>query len=100
MEETTFTTCLYGVKAEDCVVINPGSVDFYRIFYTPEMLAQFEPAIKNLSLAVADRTSILSDVFAVCRSGRAPILQACIKICIYVFTKKCTNICLCLFYYL
>lgn len=75
MEKPCMRITLDGVQENEWFKLNPGSIDFYRVFYSDEMIAQLEPYIKDLNLPPADRANVLSDVFAVCRSGRSPITQ-------------------------
>lgn len=78
---------LTGVQPGEWVKLNPGTVDFYRIMYTSEMLQQISPSIRDLTLPVADRVGILSDVYTVCRAGKQPLIQVLvINLSLILFT--------------
>lgn len=73
MEKGCLRITLTGVSPSEWFKLNPGQIDYYRVFYTPEMIQQLEGAIKDKSLPEPDRAGVLDDVFAVCKSGRQPI---------------------------
>jgi puromycin-sensitive aminopeptidase len=60
-----------NVSESDWVKVNPGTVGFYRTRYTPEMLSQLIPAIKNKTLPPLDRLGILDDLFAMVQAGHS-----------------------------
>lgn len=61
------------MKESDWVKLNPGTMDYYRVLYPPEMLAKFVPAIEDLSMPVLDRIGLLHDLHAMTSTGRRPI---------------------------
>jgi puromycin-sensitive aminopeptidase len=62
---------LSGVSEADWVKVNPGTVGFYRTRYTPELLVQLIPAIKNKTLPPLDRLGMLDDLFALVQAGHS-----------------------------
>lgn len=57
------------------IKLNPGTVDFYRTFYSPELLSRFMPAILDQSLPSLDRLGLQSDSFALCLAGKLPSVE-------------------------
>lgn len=51
--------------------MNPGTVGYYRVRYTPEMLAQLIPAIRAKTLPPLDRLGVVDDLFALVRAGQS-----------------------------
>lgn len=62
---------LDDVSESDWVKINPGTVGYFRTRYSPEMLDQLIPAIRNQTLPPLDRLGLLDDLFALVQAGRA-----------------------------
>ena len=60
----------------DCwVKLNPGTVGFYRVQYSPEMLDLLLPAVKNKTLPPLDRLGLQNDLFAMVQSGRSSTVE-------------------------
>lgn len=72
MRGKEMTVEIDGVDANDWIKINPGTIGYYRTRYTPEMLSDFLPAIKNNILPPLDRLGLVDDLFALVQAGRAP----------------------------
>jgi len=64
MKDRTAEVTIKNVAPGDWVKLNVGTVGYYRVEYSPEMLAQFAPAIREKSLAPLDRLGLLDDLFA------------------------------------
>lgn len=84
-EKTVMTTVLGErsgeFRLEDCpegvwVKLNPGTVGYYRVNYSSEMLAAFEPSIVDLSMPPLDRLGLLNDLFAMVQGGHASTVEA------------------------
>ena len=58
-----------NVGEKDWVKINPGTIGYYRTQYPSQMLDQFLPAIKNLTLPPLDRLGLVDDLFALVQNG-------------------------------
>lgn len=58
------------------VKLNPGTVGYYRVNYSPEMLAAFLPSIVDLSMPPLDRLGLLNDLFAMVAAGHASTVEA------------------------
>ncbi|XP_058067308.1 puromycin-sensitive aminopeptidase isoform X1 [Anopheles bellator] len=65
-----------GVAEDDWVKINPGTVGYYRTQYPAEMLEQFLPAIKDMSLPPLDRLGLIDDLFALVQAGKSSTVDA------------------------
>lgn len=63
------TAELKNVKSEQWVKLNPGTLGFYRVQYSSEMLDRLLPGIRDLSLLPVDRLSIQNDLFSLARAG-------------------------------
>jgi len=71
MDNKTMTVVIPNVAPTDWVKLNPGSVGFFRVQYSPEMLEQFLPSIQQKVLPPVDRLGLLDDLFALVQSGQA-----------------------------
>lgn len=67
---------LTGTAENEWIKLNPGSVGFYRVQYSSEMLQMFKPAVSDLSLPPLDRLGLLGDIFALVQSGQTSTDQA------------------------
>jgi puromycin-sensitive aminopeptidase len=59
---------LPNTGSQDWVKVNPGTVGYYRTRYSPEMLSQLIPAIRDRTLPPLDRLGLLDDLFAMVSS--------------------------------
>ncbi|XP_026480740.1 puromycin-sensitive aminopeptidase [Ctenocephalides felis] len=76
MLDTPSTTLTIPNTAEgEWVKINSGTVGYYRVKYTPEMLRQLEPAIRSGALPPLDRLGLLDDLFAMVKAGHCSTVQ-------------------------
>lgn len=64
LEERETEVTINGIGESEWVKLNPGSVGFYRVQYSTEMLQMFKPAVSDLSLPPLDRLGLLGDIFA------------------------------------
>ncbi|XP_071496588.1 puromycin-sensitive aminopeptidase-like [Diadema antillarum] len=53
------------------IKINPGTVGFYRVQYSSEMLEALLPGIRDQVLPARDRLGLESDMFALAKTGQA-----------------------------
>ena len=51
--------------------MNAGTFGYYRVQYSPEVLANFIPAIESKQMPPLDRLGLLDDLFALVQSGQA-----------------------------
>jgi len=70
MDKKTITVTIPNVAENNWVKLNPGTIGFYRVQYTPEILERFLPAIQQKVLPPVDRLGLLDDVFALVQSGQ------------------------------
>lgn len=75
LDKKSMTIELDNVEESDWVKVNPGTVGYYRTRYTPEMLDQLRPAIRNQTLPPLDRLGLIDDLFALVQAGRAPTTE-------------------------
>lgn len=78
LDKSEAEVVISGIGENDWVKLNPGSVGFYRVQYSNEMLQLFKPAVSNLSLPPLDRLGLLGDLFALVQSGQTSTDQALI----------------------
>ncbi|RWS20189.1 puromycin-sensitive aminopeptidase-like protein, partial [Leptotrombidium deliense] len=71
LESKSTEVVLENVPINDWVKLNPSTVGFYRVNYSPEMLSQLIPAVRDKSLPPLDRLGIQNDLFAMVQEGRA-----------------------------
>lgn len=57
------------VVSQGLLYINPGTIGFYRVLYTPEILEKFIPSIERKTLSPASMVGILNDAFAMAKMG-------------------------------
>lgn len=76
LDERTKTVELKNVKPEEWVKLNPGTLGFYRVQYSSEMLERLLPGIRNLSLLPVDRLSLQNDLFSLARAGLVSTVEA------------------------
>uniref|UniRef100_A0A8C6TYS3 Puromycin-sensitive aminopeptidase n=1 Tax=Neogobius melanostomus TaxID=47308 RepID=A0A8C6TYS3_9GOBI len=65
--ETSITVS--GVRPDQWIKVNPGTVGFYRIQYSSSMLESLLPGIRDLSLQPVDRLGLQNDLFSLARAG-------------------------------
>ncbi|CAH2311347.1 puromycin-sensitive aminopeptidase [Pelobates cultripes] len=75
MDKPETTVVLEGVRADQWVKINPGTVGFYRTQYSPTMLESLLPGIRDLSLQPVDRLGLQNDLFSLARAGMTSIVE-------------------------
>ena len=66
---------IYNVTSNQWVKLNPGTVGFYRVQYSPEMLNSLLPAIKDKTLPALDRLGLQNDLFAMVQAGRTSTVE-------------------------
>ncbi|EEC12055.1 aminopeptidase, putative [Ixodes scapularis] len=67
LESSSTDVVLEGVSSTEWVKLNLGTVGCYRTHYSPEMLSQLIPAVKNKELLPLDRFGLLHDMVALVR---------------------------------
>lgn len=77
-DKETMELTVDGVKENDWIKINPGTVGFYRTQYLPEMLETFvkTEAIQSKVLPPLDRLGLLDDLFALIQAGKVSTIEA------------------------
>ena len=58
-----------SLKPDEWVKFNAGTVGFYRVRYSKEMLDKLARGIKDGSLPAADRLGLAADMLALCKAG-------------------------------
>ncbi len=53
--------------------LNPDQTGFYRVSYEADLIEQFKPSIKNLTMSPRDRLGLQGDAYALCRAGYSPV---------------------------
>lgn len=53
------------------VKLNPGQTGFFRVVYSPELMASLSAATGDMSLPVEDRLGLVSDAYALAKAGLA-----------------------------
>jgi puromycin-sensitive aminopeptidase len=66
---------LDNVASDEWVKLNADTSGFYRVQYSEDMLKHLLGAIHSGKLGVLDRFGLVSDLFAIVKSGRAPASQ-------------------------
>ncbi|KAL3276183.1 hypothetical protein HHI36_020901 [Cryptolaemus montrouzieri] len=69
MESREIKIFIPGAKVDDWIKLNPESVGYYRVQYSPELLKKLIPAIKTRQLDVIDRIAVLDDLFHMVKNG-------------------------------
>ncbi|XP_053553656.1 puromycin-sensitive aminopeptidase [Bombina bombina] len=69
LDKEEMTVVLEGVEPDQWVKLNPGTVGFYRTQYSPSMLENLLPGIRDLSLQPVDRLGLQNDLFSLARAG-------------------------------
>lgn len=59
-----------SLPSEKWVKLNPGTVSYYRTRYTTDMLMQFVPSIRDMTLPPLDRLGLIDDAFALVQAGQ------------------------------
>ncbi|XP_063314909.1 puromycin-sensitive aminopeptidase [Pelobates fuscus] len=75
MDKPETTIVLEGVRPDQWVKINPGTVGFYRTQYSPTMLESLLPGIRDLSLQPVDRLGLQNDLFSLARAGMTSTVE-------------------------
>ncbi|XP_013782586.1 puromycin-sensitive aminopeptidase-like [Limulus polyphemus] len=71
LEASSMEVLIENVEPNEWVKINPGTVGYYRTLYTPDILAQLQPAVEDQTLPPLDRLGLQNDFFALVQAGRA-----------------------------
>ncbi|XP_038047211.1 puromycin-sensitive aminopeptidase-like [Patiria miniata] len=71
LEKPSITVTLENVQPDQWVKLNPGTVGFYRVHYSSEMLDALLPGIRDGSMPPRDRLGLESDLFALAKAGQA-----------------------------
>ncbi|XP_055910052.1 puromycin-sensitive aminopeptidase [Eupeodes corollae] len=71
LDKQEMEVTLDDVKESDWIKVNPGTVGYYRTSYSPKMLEQLMPAVKNMELPPLDRLGLIDDMFAMVQAGKA-----------------------------
>lgn len=71
MNSQTLEISVPNIKSDEWVKLNPGSVGFYRVQYSSEMLNLLLPAVSNKTLPPLDRLGLQNDLFASVMSGKS-----------------------------
>ncbi|XP_044766534.1 puromycin-sensitive aminopeptidase-like [Coccinella septempunctata] len=69
MESREMKVFIPDVEANGWIKLNPGSVGYYRVQYSPELLKKLVPAIRDQKLNMIDRIGILNDLFHMVKYG-------------------------------
>ncbi|XP_072032705.1 puromycin-sensitive aminopeptidase-like [Amphiura filiformis] len=83
-------TVTLDVEPNQWVKVNPGTMGFYRVQYSPEMLEALLPGIRSQELAPRDRLGIESDLFALAKAGQASTVDVLKVIEAFVNEKNYT----------
>lgn len=75
LEGETAEIRLPNLSAAHWVKVNPGTVGYYRVNYSPEMLEALLPSISDLSLPPLDRLGLMDDLFAMAQGGHASTVE-------------------------
>lgn len=75
MDTQEMQVVLDNVPENAWVKINPGTIGYYRIQYSKEMLDQLEPAITSRVLPPLDRLGIFDDLAAMVQAGHTSTVQ-------------------------
>ncbi|XP_076622057.1 puromycin-sensitive aminopeptidase isoform X2 [Colletes latitarsis] len=75
LDEKTKDFRVKDVPESSWVKINPGTIGFYRTYYSPEALSLLLPAVKDRALPPLDRLGLLDDLFAMVQAGRASTVE-------------------------
>lgn len=76
LDKAEMEVVIENVGEKDWVKINPGTIGYYRTQYPSQMLDQFLPAIKNLTLPPLDRLGLIDDLFSLVQNGSASTSDA------------------------
>ncbi|XP_076248890.1 puromycin-sensitive aminopeptidase isoform X2 [Calliopsis andreniformis] len=63
------------VPESSWVKINPGTIGFYRTYYSADALSLLLPAIEDRALPPLDRLGLLDDLFAMVQAGHASTVE-------------------------
>ncbi|XP_078080307.1 puromycin-sensitive aminopeptidase isoform X1 [Mustelus asterias] len=69
LDQPEMTITVKNVKPDQWIKLNPGTVGFCRIQYSPTMLESLLPSIRNLALPPVDRLGLQNDLFSLARAG-------------------------------
>ncbi|KAG1652085.1 Puromycin-sensitive aminopeptidase [Nymphon striatum] len=99
LENDTMEIKFDNIPANHWIKLNPGTIGFYRVQYSSEMLQQFFPSIRDQTLPAVDRLGLQNDLFAMVQTGKVPTTEA-LKL-IEAFSNETdytvwTSICQCL----
>lgn len=75
LESASTDVVLEGVSSTEWVKLNLGTVGCYRTHYSPDMLSQLIPAVKNKELLPLDRLGLQHDMVALVQSGQKSTVE-------------------------
>ncbi|XP_030829988.1 puromycin-sensitive aminopeptidase [Strongylocentrotus purpuratus] len=70
LDKDSLSVTVAAAKSEG-IKLNPGTVGFYRVQYSSEMLEALLPGIRDQVLPARDRLGLESDLFALAKTGQA-----------------------------
>ncbi|CRL03424.1 CLUMA_CG016271, isoform A [Clunio marinus] len=76
LDKKEMEVLIEGVTDKDWIKINPDTIGYYRTQYPSQMLEQFIPAIKNMSLPPLDRLGLHDDLFALVQNGSSSTVDS------------------------
>lgn len=79
LEDATMDVEFDGIPADHWIKLNPGTVGFYRVQYSLEMLEQFLPSIRDQTLPPLDRLGLQNDLFAMVIAFHLIYFSICLK---------------------
>ncbi|XP_071792153.1 puromycin-sensitive aminopeptidase-like [Asterias amurensis] len=71
LDKPSTTVTLEDIKPDQWIKLNPGTIGFYRVHYSSEMLDALLPGIRDGSLPPRDRLGLENDLFALAKAGQA-----------------------------
>lgn len=75
LESRSIELRIPNVTNDEWIKLNPGTVGFYRVQYSSEMLNSLLPAIKDKTLPALDRLGLQNDLFAMVQAGRTSTIE-------------------------
>jgi len=86
MDTQDMQVVLDNVPENAWVKLNPGTIGYYRVQYSKEMLDKLEPAITSGALPPLDRLGIFDDLSAMVQAGHTSTVQ--VLRMLHAFTKE------------
>ncbi|XP_076169420.1 puromycin-sensitive aminopeptidase [Ptiloglossa arizonensis] len=75
LDEKTKDFRIKDVPGDSWVKINPGTIGFYRTYYSLDALSLLLPAVKDRALPPLDRLGLLDDLFAMVQAGHSSTVE-------------------------